>query len=221
MNTKPSLDKIKAAMKDKEYRDAIIEEHVKAGLPFQVYGLRKKKGWTQKELGDRTSMAQERISLLEKPDYAKFSISTLLKLASAFDVGLTVRFVSFGKIFQEEMNLSDSLIPCDFNEDPMFQSPIGKQGHDDRIDSFDFPGETQNTRRQKNTMDFQPLRVFTQQANMPSMLGQKNKMDLHPLLPNARDSTEAIAVETFSQLKRMPSDYHACVGPKSEVVGSL
>ena len=149
MNTKLSLDKIKTAMKDKEYRDAIVEEHVKTGLPFQVYGLRRKEGWTQKELGDRASMVQERISLLEKPDYAKFTISTLLKLASAFDVGLTVRFVSFGKVFQEEMNLSDSLIPCNFKEDPMFHAPIGEQGQDDIIDYSHLFHETQNAGRQK------------------------------------------------------------------------
>ena len=198
MNTKLSLDKIKTAMKDKEYRDAIVEEHVKTGLPFQVYGLRRKEGWTQKELGDRASMVQERISLLEKPDYAKFTISTLLKLASAFDVGLTVRFVSFGKVFQEEMNLSDSLIPCNFKEDPMFHAPIGEQGQDDIIDYSHLFHETQNAGRQKNTNDLERW-----------------------LAPGTHASTEALAGETPGRLKPMPSAYKVSVGQKLEAVGSL
>lgn len=121
MNMKSrTLDRLREAMKDKTYRDAFVEEHIRTGIPFQIRALREKAKWKQKELGQRANMAQERISVLEDPDYSKFTISTLLKLASAFDVGLTVRFVPFSKVLKEEANLSDTLAPACFSDDEYF-----------------------------------------------------------------------------------------------------
>ena len=123
MNMKSrTLHRSKKAMKDKEYRDYFVEEHIRTGVPFQIRALREKAGWKQKELGNRANMKQERISVLEDPDYSKFTISTLLKLASAFDVGLTVRFVPFSKVLMEEINLSETLAPATYNEDQYLHS---------------------------------------------------------------------------------------------------
>lgn len=117
--------KIIEDLKDKEYRDAFATEHIDTGVPFQIRALREQKGreWTQKELGIRAGMAQETISRIEDPNYGKLTLKTLKRLASAFDVALMVRFVSFGELVGWELSLtSDSLEVLSFDNDPYFQS---------------------------------------------------------------------------------------------------
>jgi transcriptional regulator with XRE-family HTH domain len=106
-------------LKDKETRDIFVEEHVTAGIPFQLHALREKLGLTQTELARRAGMAQERISKLEDPNYEFIpKIPTLLKLASVFDVPLIVRFGSWGELFNWETQLSpDDLAPATFDEE--------------------------------------------------------------------------------------------------------
>jgi transcriptional regulator with XRE-family HTH domain len=58
--------------------------------------MREKRGWTQGELAGKLGMTQNIISRLESPRTSKPTITTLLRLANAFDVGLLVRFVPFG-----------------------------------------------------------------------------------------------------------------------------
>jgi len=116
-------------MQDKEYRDSFVEEHIKTGIPFQIRALREKAKWNQMELGQRANMKQERISVLEDPDYSKFTISTLLKLSSAFDVGLTVRFVPFSSVLNEEVNLSQTLVPVSYDEDRDLHEENEGQAH--------------------------------------------------------------------------------------------
>ena len=120
MNTDARTQLI-SSLKDKEYRDAFVEEHISTGVPFQIKALRelRERNWTQKQLGERAGgMAAERVSILESPKYAKFTISTLLRIASAFDVGLMVRFVPFGELIDMELNLSPQTIaPLDFEKE--------------------------------------------------------------------------------------------------------
>ncbi len=115
-------EKLIIKLKDKEYRDAFVSEHIATGVPFQIKALREQRGLSQKDLGKEAKMLQERISVLEDPNYAKFTISTLKKIASAFDIGLVVRFVPFGELAEWELNLSsDSLKVHSFDEDKFFQ----------------------------------------------------------------------------------------------------
>lgn len=46
-------------------------------------------------------MRQPRISAIEKPGKGKLNIETLERIAAAFDVGLQVRFVSFGELIRQ------------------------------------------------------------------------------------------------------------------------
>ena len=68
------------------------------GLAFQLNLMREARGWTQEELARRCDMAQETISRLEDPNYGRYTLKTLKRLAKTFDVGLLVRFVSFGEL---------------------------------------------------------------------------------------------------------------------------
>lgn len=113
--------KLISNLKDKEYRDAFVEESINVGIPFQIKALRKQREWTQKDLGKCSDMKQTRISLMEDPSYSSFTLSTLKELASAFDVGLLVRFAPFSELVDWEINLApDSLEVPSFNQESYF-----------------------------------------------------------------------------------------------------
>jgi transcriptional regulator with XRE-family HTH domain len=90
----------------KEYRDSLSDEHVNTWLAFQIKSLREKRGWSQEQLGQKTGMAQARISLMENPDYSRYTLTTLRRIAHAFDVALDVRFKTFGHVIDSIVNLS-------------------------------------------------------------------------------------------------------------------
>lgn len=110
-------------LKDKEYREAFVAEQINVGIPFQIKAIRNQRKWSQKKLGEQVHevMKQEQISRLEDPNYASVTISTLKKLASAFDVGLMVRFVPISYLIEWELRLtSESLKVVSFDEDIFF-----------------------------------------------------------------------------------------------------
>jgi transcriptional regulator with XRE-family HTH domain len=105
--------------KDKSYRDAFVEEFIRQGIAFQIRSLRLRENWSQKDLGENTDKPQNVISRLEDPNYGSFTISTLLQLASAFDVALMVRFVSFSDLWKQSQRLSPSdLAVARFSDEP-------------------------------------------------------------------------------------------------------
>lgn len=115
--------KLVEELKDKEYRDAFVSELIDTGIPFQIRALREQeqRKWSQKELGKRADMHQERISQIEDPDYGKLSLATLKRIASAFDIGLVVRFVPISELVEWELNLSsESLKVLNFDEERYF-----------------------------------------------------------------------------------------------------
>lgn len=125
MNTSIVRDQLLANLKDgKEYREAFVAEHIKTTIPFQLRAIRKKLGWTQKKLGLKAGMASERITVLEDPNYAKFNLSTLLRLADAFDVALIVRFAPFNELLNWASRLSsDDIAVASFAEDKEIHAP--------------------------------------------------------------------------------------------------
>lgn len=86
---------LRKEFKDKESAHAYIEEFLNTCIATQIKVLREQRGWTQKKLAHETGMEQSRISLLENINYDKWSISTLKKLARAFDITLNVSFETF------------------------------------------------------------------------------------------------------------------------------
>jgi transcriptional regulator with XRE-family HTH domain len=86
---------------------------------------REARHWTQTDLAKEVGMAQSRISLLEDPSYEKFSLTTLKRLASAFDVALIVRFVPFSELAQWSTNITPGLLaPVRFEDDHLAAPPI-------------------------------------------------------------------------------------------------
>lgn len=114
-------------LKNKEYRDAFVSEHIDTGIPFQIKALRNQRQWTQQDLAKHTGMKQARISKLEDPNYSRFTLATLKKLSSAFDVGLVVRYVPISELVEWELNLSpESLKAASFDQDPYFKDEAPK-----------------------------------------------------------------------------------------------
>lgn len=98
-----------------------MSSSVDAGVSYQIRELRKQRHWNQTELAERVGMQQERVSTLENPRHPP-TLSTLKKIASAFDVGLTVRFVALSDVVKHELNLqSESFEVLSYNEEPYFK----------------------------------------------------------------------------------------------------
>ena len=102
---------------DKTYRDAFIAEEIEVGIPMQIREMRECRGWKQGELAEKIGTKQPRIPVMEKPGYGNFSLNTLKKLASVFDVALIVSFVPYSEMidFSESLGLRRLRIPgfCD------------------------------------------------------------------------------------------------------------
>lgn len=80
------------------YRDAFISEEIDIGLPMQLRAMREARGWNQKYVATKMDTKQPRFSLMEKPGYGNFSLNTLKRLASIFNVGLIVSFVPYSEM---------------------------------------------------------------------------------------------------------------------------
>ena len=109
------FQKLKASRKR---RELFVAGQIKTGIPFQIRALRDKKGWTQGELGAQLGMTQTNISRLESPGYGRLNITTLQRMAAAFDVGLIVRFVPFSELIGWVDKLSpEAVAPKSFDEE--------------------------------------------------------------------------------------------------------
>jgi transcriptional regulator with XRE-family HTH domain len=120
---------IVAKLSNKEYRDIFVSEQINTGLGFQIQALREQRGWTQQQLGEKAGMAQSRISVMEDANYSRFSLSTLKRLASALDVGLIIRFVSYSIVVDYFENLTpESLTAPSFAEDSRLGEVSPREG---------------------------------------------------------------------------------------------
>lgn len=85
-------------LNNKEYRHGLVNAQIEIDLPLQIRALRKQLVGTQPDLSKLTGMKQPRISAMEKPGGAHFTLETLRRLAEAFDVALIVRFAPFSDL---------------------------------------------------------------------------------------------------------------------------
>ncbi len=115
-------EKLIDELKNKEYRDAFVSEHIDTGIPFQIRALREQRKWSQEEFARHAKKQQAAVSRLENPNYGSSTLTTLKEIASTFDVALIVRFVPISELVEWELNLStESLKAVSFNEDSYFQ----------------------------------------------------------------------------------------------------
>jgi predicted XRE-type DNA-binding protein len=103
---------------DQEYRHAYVDSLVDSTIAIQLKLLREQNNLTQAQLAALASMRQSRISAMEDVNYSSWSVTTLKRLASAFDCGLEVRFVPFNQVIRWGASMTpDALRVQRFNED--------------------------------------------------------------------------------------------------------
>jgi transcriptional regulator with XRE-family HTH domain len=104
------LQQIAASVADKAYADAFVDAHIATTLPFQIRAMRTQRGWKQKELANLIDSNQKTISDFENPNYGRFALASLRKLAAAFDVALVVRFAPFSELVDWAATMSHANI---------------------------------------------------------------------------------------------------------------
>jgi transcriptional regulator with XRE-family HTH domain len=95
------MTKLMALFRDAEYRHAYVESFLNSYIATQIAVLREQQDLTQAELARRAEMRQSQISKLEDVNNSSWKISTLQRLARAFDLVLVVRFESFGSVLSD------------------------------------------------------------------------------------------------------------------------
>lgn len=126
--TKNRLDKLLSELADPEYRRAYIEGHAKDTIAFQLRRMRLANEWEQKDVAAKLGnpKLQPMISRYENPDYGKYSVTTLLELANAFDVALVVRFVKFSELLRWDLHkTTETLQPASYSDDVQLQDDVG------------------------------------------------------------------------------------------------
>src|SRR4029077_5992586 len=89
------IERIKHGPKD---RAKFVASHVDKGIAYQIRALRDRQELSQENLARVVGMNQNAISRLESPERGRPTITSLKRLAEAFDVALVVRFVPFSKL---------------------------------------------------------------------------------------------------------------------------
>lgn len=117
--------KLKTKLKSPEYRAGFVAAQINIGIPFQIRALVRASGLKQEEIAKKAGMLQPRISTMQKPGGAKFTLETLRRLAAAFDVALIVKFVPFGELvdWSESFN-PETFSVTDFEHDIAFAEPV-------------------------------------------------------------------------------------------------
>ena len=89
---------IAASLDDKEYAHVFVSSEINTLLPFQLREMRRERRWSQTKVAELTGQNQKTISDFENPNYARYSLNSLRRLAEAFDVALIVRFAPFSEL---------------------------------------------------------------------------------------------------------------------------
>jgi len=121
------MDDIKEVLveefKDKEARRQYAVDFLNSHIALQIKTLRQQRKWSQTQLAELAGKHQSQISAMESVDFSAWKISTLLKLAEAFDLALTVNFESFGNFLDDTTRLGrEDLERPSFADDPVFQA---------------------------------------------------------------------------------------------------
>ena len=88
---------------DPESVEMLREYEVRAEIAKQVYDLRNQAGLTSAELADLVEIGESVVEALELADYAGDALPKLVRIASALDKKLEVRFVPASSSESTEM----------------------------------------------------------------------------------------------------------------------
>src|ERR1700683_1503941 len=94
LTTRESL--IQRLRKGPDARTRFVDSQINKTLAFQIRALRG--ALSQEKVMEKLGMNQNAISRLENPYYGKATLTTLKRIASAYDVGLLVEFVPYSRL---------------------------------------------------------------------------------------------------------------------------
>jgi len=103
-------------LRKKAYRDAYLGSRIRQFLAHQIRSFRGEKSQAEfgRILGQPQSVISER---LESPSYGKWTLQTLLDIASKLDVALIVQFVDYPTFVKFTNEITDETVrPAPFNE---------------------------------------------------------------------------------------------------------
>lgn len=103
--TFPVTVRVPQKWRDPEYRHAYMEAAIDQGVAWQIRVNREERGWTQAEFAKRIRSGQSAVSRLEDPEAGGLRLSTLKKVAQAFDCALIVRFAPYSELARLSMDL--------------------------------------------------------------------------------------------------------------------
>ncbi|MBH0180506.1 MAG: hypothetical protein HP490_02190 [Nitrospira sp.] len=105
-------------LRNKKYRDSYLSSHVRTFLANQMASLQGE--MSQQEFGALLGKPQPIVSRLQNPEYGKYSLQTLLEIASKLDIALIARFVDYPTFLKFTNDFSDeALRPDKFNPDQL------------------------------------------------------------------------------------------------------
>lgn len=111
----------------KAYREAFAEARLREAVAAQVYFIRESRKLTQGDLADMTDTKQPAISRIENGS-GGLNIGTLQKIAKAFDVALSVKFVPYSELADELVSGRIESYVAPFEDDvPATLVPAGTQ----------------------------------------------------------------------------------------------
>lgn len=99
-------EKFADELSEKQMRDAYLAAQTRTKVAAQIRAIRSQRGWSQGEFSRLLGKPQSNVSRLESREYGQYTLSTLLELASAFDVGLTVEFVPYQDFLKRTHDLA-------------------------------------------------------------------------------------------------------------------
>ncbi len=84
--------KLREELKDQEFAVEFYRELFRVRLATDLRLAREKKGLTQTDLAKKIGTTQSVIARMENPDYGRFSLTTLFKIAAALELDLRIEF---------------------------------------------------------------------------------------------------------------------------------
>jgi transcriptional regulator with XRE-family HTH domain len=88
-------------LKHEEFSEGYAESFLDAYIATQIKVLREQNEMTQAQLAERLKTTQTAISRIENVNYSGWNISTLKRIARAFDVRLKVSFETYGSLIRD------------------------------------------------------------------------------------------------------------------------
>lgn len=97
-------------LNEKAMRHAYLDAQTRTKVAQQIRALRIQREWSQAELGLLLGKPQSNVHRLEDRDVARYTLTTLLELAHAYDCGLLVEFAPYEEFLRRTSDLGPEVL---------------------------------------------------------------------------------------------------------------